>query len=350
MTSGAPSRTVPRSVALRSALVVTLAIALSPRIALADAPTPARLSWTRGEGAERCPDTASIASSVVALLQGADPFHTETPATLSIEAAIERDEDGWHARIYDRDSTGALVGARSFDTDEPGCEGVAQASALSIALALNHGALPHPVAAPPAQTAPTTVATPAQPAVATVRSAATSTRARRAVSVTARVAVASGFTPDIAPLFALHAEGTAYGPLRWMAETFSVGASSPDDAANYEFHTVGGRLGACLEAWRSRVIALEGCASLTGAGLLLTVTRAQVDEAPSGLWLGASIDAAVRVTPIRPLVIEAGVSGAMPFTRPRFEDAANRGAASALVYESPLVAAMGWLGAGVSIP
>ena len=348
MTSEPPSRTVSRSVAPRPALVATLAVALLPRLALADAPTPALLSWTRGEGADRCPDGASVASSVVTLLQGADPFHSEAPARLSIEASIERDDDGWHARIYDRDSTGALVGARSFDTDEPGCEGVAQASALSIALALNHGALPPPVAvAAPAQAAQP--AQPAPPTVAPVR-AVNPPRARRALSVTARGGAAVGLTPDIAPLFALHAEGTAYGPLRWMAETFATTADSPEAAANYAFRAVGARLGACLEAWKSRVITLEGCAAITGAGLVLTVTRAQVDEAPSGLWLGASIDAVARVTPVRPLVIEAGVSGAMPFTRPRFEDVVNRGAASATVFESPIVAGTAWIGVGLSIP
>lgn len=338
----------------RLALISALSIALHATSSHAEAPTSARLSWVRGEGASRCPDAAFVAARVVAHLHGVDPF--TAPAAISVEAFVDRDEEGWHARIYDRDAAGALLGARSFDSDDADCEGVAQASALSIALTLNHGMLPPaappvtapPVAAPPATAPPAT----APPVIAESRTPAPrplSPRPRLELSSSARVAIATGFTPAPSALFALHTEGTARGRLRWMAEALTTTATSPDDAATYAFRFFGGRLGACFEAWQSRAVSLEGCAALTAGGIALTVTDAAVNDAATGLWVGASLDAVARFTPLRPLLFEAGVSASTPFVRPRYEDVANRSPDRALVYESPQIAAMAWLGAGVSI-
>ncbi len=336
----------------RLARIAALAAALCPSLARADEPTAARLAWVRGDGAERCPDTTAIAARVVALLQGADPFRGAP--TRSIEAAVERDEDGWHARIYDRDAAGALVGARAFDADEPDCEGVAQASALTIALALNHGALPPaPTPVPPPPTTPVppppVVAPPvvAPPTPAPTRS--TAPRPGLELSSTARVALAAGYTPSPSPLFALHTEGAVRGRLRWMAEVLTTTASSPEGATAYAFRFSGARLGACVEAWRTRLVMLEGCAAVVGAAVTLVVTDLRVDDADPRLWLGASLDAVARFTPARPLVLEAGVSAATPFVHPRYEDVRNRAPGPSLVYESPLIAAMVWIGAGVSI-
>lgn len=121
----------------RLAPTTALALALHAPVAFAEAPTPARLSWVRGEHATRCPDANFVASRVIAQLRGADPF--TTPASISVEVFVDRDDEGWHGRIFDRDATGALLGARSFDSNEADCDGVARATALSIALTLNHG-------------------------------------------------------------------------------------------------------------------------------------------------------------------------------------------------------------------
>lgn len=330
----------------RLALVAVFTAALCPSVARADEPTAARLAWVRGDGAERCPDTAAMAARVVALLQGADPFRG-APAH-SVEAAIERDDDGWHARIYDRDTTGALVGARAFDADEPDCDGVAQASALSIALALNHGALP-PAPTPVAPTPVTPPATPVVPPAAPAPMRASARSPRLELSSTLRAALAVGLTPAPSPLFALHTEGTAYGRLRWMAEVLTTAAIAPDAASAYAFRFTGTRLGVCVEAWRTHVVMLEGCAAVVGAAVTLAVTNLRVDEAAPRPWVGASLDAVARFAPVRPLTLEAGVSAAMPFLRPRYEDVRNRAPGDALVYESPIFAAMAWIGAGVSI-
>ena len=331
----------------RLAPIAALSIALHATTSHAEAPTSARLSWVRGEGAARCPDAAFIAARVVAHLRGVDPF--TAPASISVEAFVDHDDEGWHARIFDRDATGALLGARSLDSDEPDCDGVAQASALSIALTLNHGtlALAAPPAATPAESPPNTPAAPA--ATPSLPPRAIAIRPRSELSSSMRVAVSTGFTPGLAALFALHTEGTTRGRLRWMAEALATTGASPDDAPGYAFRFFGGRLGACVEAWQSRTLSFEACAALTAGGVALAVTDAAVHDAPTGLWVGASLDAVARVTPLRPLLLEAGLSASTPFVRPRYEDVANRSPDRALVYESPQIAAMAWLGAGVSI-
>lgn len=327
----------------RLAPITALSIALFSASSNAEVPAPARLSWVRGEGAARCPDAAFVAARVIAHLHGADPF--TTPASISVEVFVDRDDEGWHARIFDRDAAGALLGARSLDSDEPDCDGVAQASALSIALTLNHGTLPPapPVTAPPVTAPPVSTAPPA------LSPRALSPRPRLELSASMRAAVATGFTPALSALFALHTEGTVRGRFRWMAEAMTTTVSSPDDAAGYAFRFFGGRVGACFEAWQNRAVSLEACAALTAGGISLAVTDAAVNDASTGLWVGASLDAVARLTPLRPLLFEAGVSASTPFVRPRYEDVANRSPDRALVYESPQLAAMAWLGAGVSI-
>lgn len=293
----------------RLAPIAALSIALHATTSHAEAPTSARLSWVRGEGAARCPDAAFIAARVVAHLRGVDPF--TAPASISVEAFVAHDDEGWHARIFDRDATGALLGARSLDSDEPDCDGVAQASALSIALTLNHGTLA--LAAPPrghARREP-----PEHARRASRDAVAAPARDRHSPPLESRLQCASRSRRGSRRGSRRSSRSTpsARGRLRWMAEALATTRRLARRGAGLRVSLLRRTPRRLRRGVASRALLLEACAALTAGGVALAVTDAAVHDAPTGLWVGASLDAVARVTPLRPLLLEAGLSASTPF-------------------------------------
>jgi hypothetical protein len=111
-----------------------------------DGPSGARFSWVRAEGADACPAVDEVAAQVTQLL-GRDPFHT--PASQEIEALVERVDGRWRARLYLRAEDHALTGTREIVDEAPGCEALATAVALAVALGIDPTTRPPvPVVAP----------------------------------------------------------------------------------------------------------------------------------------------------------------------------------------------------------
>lgn len=105
-----------------------------------------RFAWARDEGAGRCPDGPAIAREVTRRL-GRDPFVTD--GAPSIEAAVQRRDGRWVARLVVRDADDARVGVREFISEAADCGPIASAVTLGTLLSIDPEAtlrVPAPVA------------------------------------------------------------------------------------------------------------------------------------------------------------------------------------------------------------
>lgn len=178
----------------------------------------ATLRYTRGPGAERCPDDETLRTAVAARL-GYDPFRAEAP--IGIEVAITRAGHGLRAAVRRDDPSFPRSPARVLTSPSADCGDLAEAVALTIGIAIDpiraagvptavHGrapepaALPAPVVAPappPVQRAPTLA--PRATRVAPAASVTTRRIAPRAgTTVAFRVAVLGGVAFAAAPAVA----------------------------------------------------------------------------------------------------------------------------------------------------
>ena len=128
---------------MRSVLSV-LVVLLIGRTAMA---TPnAQMHYTRGSGAESCPDEPSMRRAVASQL-GYDPFDAQ--ASTSVEASIVRKDDRLVGRV-DVVRPDEPPGKRELSSREVDCEHLASAMALTISMAIDPMVIsrPPPVAAP----------------------------------------------------------------------------------------------------------------------------------------------------------------------------------------------------------
>jgi hypothetical protein len=96
-------------------------------------PTPVKLVYRRGPGAERCPGEAELKRRVSALL-GNDPFRQQTGRTLHFTLTTRG--KGFHGHLELREH-GRRLGVREIEAEGPGCQALADAAALSMALAID---------------------------------------------------------------------------------------------------------------------------------------------------------------------------------------------------------------------
>src|SRR5438128_1351366 len=129
----------------RTPLILGLVIAAQ---ASAEAPA-ARLDYTRGAGAESCPDQRSLEDAVSARL-GYPPFRTDAARTLT--ARVSASGRGLLARMELRDAGGNLLGKRDLAGAGEGCGELAAAMELAIAIAIDPASATRPP--PPLSEAP----------------------------------------------------------------------------------------------------------------------------------------------------------------------------------------------------
>lgn len=141
---------------------------MSPRIALAAAvglaiftvgeaalATPsARLVYSRGPGAESCPDEAALRKAVASRV-GYDPFFAWAEKTI-VASLLRAEPKGFVARVHLVDSAGVEHGSRELRSDQT-CADLLDAAALAIAIAID----PLLLVPVPQKQAPTPEATPA---------------------------------------------------------------------------------------------------------------------------------------------------------------------------------------------
>jgi hypothetical protein len=117
---------------------------------------PVRLEYTRGHGAERCPDEAFLRSETILQL-GYDPFEADAP--LTVTARVERQGRELVAAMKMLDRDGQTLKADGFGTTG-GCKTLVASVALGIAVWLWKPADPP---APPEPAPPPAVPCPACP-------------------------------------------------------------------------------------------------------------------------------------------------------------------------------------------
>src|SRR5262249_52811350 len=115
------------------------ALFLVAGLALADPPArepakAARLVYTRGRGAEQCPDEAAVESAVSARL-GDNPFQPAADRTVS--ATVRLAGGMLRAEVLLRDARGTTLGARLLEAANDDCAELVRVMTLAISLAID---------------------------------------------------------------------------------------------------------------------------------------------------------------------------------------------------------------------
>jgi hypothetical protein len=272
-----------------AAAVLLPALALAPG-ALA---TPsARLVYSRGAGAESCPDEAALRHAVASRV-GYDPFFPWAEKTV-VATVLRAQPRGFVASVHLVDSAGVEHGARELRTDDT-CAELLDAAALAIAIAIDPLLLAAraPASVPEAKEpdASPKETRPAAPSPSASR-AAESTRARERSSVALGASAGAVASLGVAPGPAV---GLSLGAdARW--DPVSLGVEGRIDAP--ASRRTDGLSGTTFSSWLVTATlapclhfhALLGCA-LAQLGSLQA--SADVGAQATAPWLAAGVRAGV---------------------------------------------------------
>jgi hypothetical protein len=175
----------------RAARGLGLAVLLGAGLARADPapPTTARLEFSRGRGAELCPDEEAVQRAVTARL-GYDPFRPDAPRIVT--AIVRRDQGSLRGDVELRDRKGAVKGTRHLSAAENDCPELVAAMALAISIAID----PQSLLRPPLPSSPEPP-TPPEPEPAPVDSAPSASLPVPVIGVAPAVASPLVVSPSI---------------------------------------------------------------------------------------------------------------------------------------------------------
>ncbi|WP_437940601.1 hypothetical protein [Sorangium sp. So ce341] len=334
----------------------------------------ADVSWVRLAGAEaQCPTAAQFRAEISRRL-GRDLVTTGKVA--SIEAVVQGQPGAWSATIRTQLCDGAPPTVREFSDHGQSCDGIVAAAAVHIMLTTDpEAALSPPAeASPPPAAAPAPPAPPPPPPPAAVRPpsppAATrspeppfpwpaETRAAPppaedpppvGLSVAWRGFASVGLVPSPGAGVALSGEWAVLP--RWTLETGALWL--PEQHATqrtFAFGLTAGWLGGCLEAVRSRSLALGLCGRVV-AGAIYAVIYGDEQITPTILptdvgsraWLSLGAGTRLGVRIVGPLRLETGIDLFVPMTRYSFQLQDGQPAG----FEQPAVGGAAFVGVGVT--
>ncbi len=127
-------------------VLVALWVVLEGGLASAESPPAVRLLYTRGPGAEACPEQAAVRDAVAARI-GYVPFD-ERAARLVI-VAVASASPTLHARIELGVPTGTIVGLRELSSTSRDCKELAAAVELALSIAIDPLSFTRPAGARP---------------------------------------------------------------------------------------------------------------------------------------------------------------------------------------------------------
>jgi hypothetical protein len=294
----------------RLALKLALALALTCSRSAWATPS-AKLAYSRGPGAETCPDEDQLRKAVAARL-GYDPFFPW--ANKTIEAEITHTKRGFHGEVKVIDAAGLLRGARSIDAASQDCGDMVRAVALAISIALDDLALdepsspsaapspapaPEPTPAPPPTPAPEPTPTPpATPTPAKPKRFAPDLWLAPVVTFGTAPAPAVGFHLDLrlsTGIVSLDLEAQADLPASGGA---SVAATTPGNPAEVRTYLVLGSLVPCLRL--PLTLSVAGTTTLYFLGCALLT---------AGVFEESGVDVAVSSTGNAPFLAAGGRLG-----------------------------------------
>jgi hypothetical protein len=301
---------------------LTLALASPAR-----ATPSAKLTYSRGHGAERCPEEPELRRSVAARL-GYDLFFPWAAVTVVVEITKARAR-GFHARVEIVDSHGLVRGQRAIDATSEDCGDVVRAVALAISIAVDDfdietvpppttsEPLPPPVATPPERSAP-----PPPPAPAKDRPPPARPEPRRhapgRVSLEGSVApiVSLGVAPTAA--FGMSANlGARYRMLSLELEGRGdlPAAGNPTSNGRIDTYVLLGSVAPCVHADVTLASSLEACALFSLGTFHESGSDLQSPHTGSAPYAAAGARVGVELPLRGPVFYVAHVDGLATLTR-----------------------------------
>jgi hypothetical protein len=219
----------------RIALAAAIALPILTVAQLALATPSARLVYSRGPGAESCPDEAALRKAVASRV-GYDPFFAWAEKTI-VASLLRVDPKGFVARVHLVDSAGVEHGSRELRSDQT-CADLLDAAALAIAIAIDPLLL---VPVPQSQqAAPEVAPAPAPlPLVDAPRTRPPSTRPVEPVRGPSVVfSVSAGAVASVGVAQAPAAGLSLGGDARWRAVSLAVEARIDAPASRPAIHSI----------------------------------------------------------------------------------------------------------------
>lgn len=302
------------------------------------------LSWVELPGAEGCGGAAAIAKAVEQLL-GRSALVSPAKADFSIEGRAERLGTRLHAVLVLRDGTGAQLGVRELESDDPDCGELRGNVVLAVALMIDPDAMLHASSERSPSPPPSAVVV-ERVEVPVVVAPPTSWQ----VAPMASAAIGYGFMPSMA--WGARVATTLFPPNFWPVE-FYGGVWAPQSVssrpgASTRFTSAFGGLGLCPVHVRGESLAFQLCAA-TQVGL--------VDSEPQGFASakGGALptvhivaEAQVSLALAGGIAVRAGASLAAALLRSEFVFDDSVGSQS--LFEAPVLAATADLGVAVTLP
>jgi hypothetical protein len=306
-----------------------------------------RLSWVRGAGASDCVDQPTLEARVVKRL-GRAAFAAAAP--LSIEASVERDEQGLKAVIFTRTAPSAAPSKREITSTAENCRALEAATTLAIALVIDPDAPlteaepevdtvvrdpPQPPPPPPPQRddEPEPPGTASAPA------------GHWTGSLALRGTVATGVLPSTAPGVET---ALSLGPSEWLVPSVNA-LLLPEQRTGdgrFAFGLTAFGLGVCVQPSSRRLIWVRACGSLLAGSLHSVVFELLPSRPGQRLWAAAAVTPAVRLAPIAGTFVELGGEVMAPLTRESFT---VEGLEEPIFRGQP-VAFRGFFGVGLDFP
>lgn len=321
------AKTIQNPVAVCALLAAVSARAQEP------SPVGVHLSWVRAEGAEGCPDAATLETEIAARL-GANPFRR--PPTQFIEAVVTRKAQSLQVTIAMRGPDGKLIGNRTLASASGDCRSVSNAAALTIAILIDPDALMRPAALPPAPAPPTA---PAAALPVTGPAGRITVLAEASWRLLPRVAagIALSTTVNVARRAAVGIVGAFLPERRSML---------PNDG--FAFGLTYGELVGCFVPLERGPSGIRGelCGGFA-AGLLNAVVYTSTPLDPGERWTFAATQLARVVIPLFGSgVLEGGAQLAEPFPRRAFF-VEGQPSGMDTIFTQPALAVTGFVGLGL---
>ena len=289
------------------------------------------LSWLRMPGADACIATQPLARAVEERL-GRETFVSAAQADLSVEGRIEKKpKGGWRAVITMRDPSGALLGTRELERNDPSCDSMSEPLALVIAVMIDPDAAMRPKTEPakmePAPPTPPVVEPPVVVAPAPLpKDEAPKVEPKKSepwrFEGGAHALMLAGFARELA--WGAGVSGLLYPPgipIGFRAtSTLFLPTTAEGNNRTQEFDMLMG--GGFVCPTLRRRVNLMAC-----VGGHLGFLRPRRDDVFVPIWNGVT-EVRISIPIAQPIMIGAGIGAVVPILRPKFDD----------IYQSEIVA------------
>lgn len=329
-----------RPVSAEAALVVQVAPSGARKQDEAPRERTSSLSWVRMPGAEACLSSGELARAVEARLSRS-VFVSAAEADLAVEGRAERTGSGWRAVLQVSDASGAVLGDRTLESGEEGCDALGRLVALTVALMIDPLTAPEPVEEPeePAREDPIVIVRTERVEVPVERPGG-----RWRVEFDTALVGALGLlpTPALGGVATVIVEPPGFIPLVVEGALFPFVRAEQASGVYADFLQVHAGLALCPLALRERGLALHGCVGADAGAVFVVGGDAALDERERVIGQ-ARVSLRGHWDVIGPLTVRLGLHFVVPFRHEPF----TTGAGANAFYTPEPVAGMVDLGAGL---